>query len=157
MIMKRLLHLVVIFFYILSIYSCNRSVKEIETNYLVNALNKIKIDETINWIVILPGLGCDGCIQEGEAFMKKCINNKEIMFVLTNISSLKIMEQKIEVKVHEHQNIIIDRGNEFIVPTNNSIYPCIIKIENNKIVSHEFQSPENGLAFSTLKQQIKSE
>jgi hypothetical protein len=134
--------------------SCKNSVKNIERAFLKDAFSKIKLDGTLKWLVILPGLGCDGCIQEGEVFMKRYIENRNVLFVLTNISSLKILEQKIGVNIKEHQNVYIDRENIFYLPTDNSIYPCIIRIENNKILSHEFQCPKNGQAFNKLKNLI---
>jgi hypothetical protein len=149
---KQYLFLLGITFLTLSLYnSCKKSSKEIEKGYFTDALSKIDFKDTIKWIVVLPGLGCDGCIQEGEAFMKKYIENKDILFVLTNISSLKILEQKIGIKMKEHQNIYIDRVNGFSISTENSIYPCIIQIKNGKVVSHEFQSPKNGMAFKKLE------
>jgi hypothetical protein len=131
--------------------ACKKSEEEIEKIFLKDAIDKITIDGVVKWIIILPGLGCDGCIQEGEAFMKKYIENRDILFVLTNISSLKILEQKIDIRIKSHNNIFIDKENEFIVPTDNRIYPCIIQIKNTKITSHEFQCPKNAMAFNKLK------
>jgi hypothetical protein len=152
---SRLLLIVLIFLVFFS--SCSnseRKEKKIEIESLTQALGKISVNSTFKWIVVLPGLGCDGCIQEGEAFMKKHIENKEILFVLTKIYSIKILEQKIGVDVSEHTNIYIDRINEFDIPTMNSIYPCIIRIKDGKIVSYEFQSPINGMAFNKLQNLI---
>lgn len=131
--------------------SCKKSEKEIETEYLTTAVGQAKVDSDIQWVVVLPGLGCHGCIQEGEAFMRDHIENKEILFVLTNISSLKILQQKIGIKIEEHPNVYVDRENIFNIPTDNSIYPCIIQMKNDKIANHEFQSPKNGAAFRKLK------
>lgn len=103
------------------------------------------------WIVILPGLGCHGCIQEAEAFMREYIGNTEILFVLTKISSLKILQQKTGIKIEKQTNIYIDREDNFSLPSNNSIYPCIIHLKDGKIVEYEFQSPGNGAAFRKLE------
>jgi hypothetical protein len=155
---KKYLYLLVMTIFILfSSSSCKTSVKESESAFLTNAISKIKSEDNFKWIVILPGLGCEGCIQEGEAFMKKYITNTDVLFVLTNISSLKLLEQKIDIKLKEHPNIYIDRENGFSIPTDNSIYPCIIQIKNGKIISHEFQCPKNGLAFSKLKNLISAQ
>jgi len=74
-----------------------------------------------------------------------------ILFVLTNISSLKILQQKIGIQIKNCPNVYIDRENIFDVHTDNSFYPCIARIENGKIVEHEFQSPKNGAAFYNLR------
>lgn len=131
--------------------SCKKSIKDIETSYLTSAIEKLNVDDTVKWMVILPGLGCHGCIQEGEAFMKDYILKRDILFVLTNISSIKILQQKVGLQVREQPNIYIDRDNAIMIPTENKIYPCIIRLEHSKIVKYEFQSPSNGQAFWKLK------
>lgn len=133
--------------------SCKKSDKEIEVENLVTAIKESKIKGDFKWIVLLPGLGCNGCIQEGEAFMRDNIHF-DILFVLTKISSLKILQQKTGIKLKEHSNIYIDKENIFDLPTENSIYPCIIQLENGKIIDHEFQSPRNGAAFRKLKKLV---
>lgn len=133
---------------------CKKNEKEIETERLTTAIKQTKVITNFKWIVILPGLGCHGCIQEGEAFMRDNINHTDIMFVLTKISSLKILQQKTGIKMIEHSNIHIDQKDEFNILTDNSIYPCIIRMENGKIVDHEFQSPQNVAAFRKLKRLV---
>ncbi len=138
---------------LLSLFTfCKESTNEIEKRYLQKAV--YGLTDNVSWIVILPGLGCNGCIQEGEIFMRDNIKKTEVLFVLTKISSLKILEQKTGIKLKEHTNILIDRENKFSVPTDNGIYPCIIKINDNKIDTHEFQCPKNSMAFRKLKNQI---
>lgn len=146
--------LTIIILFIIS--SCKKSTKEIETACLRTAIEKLKVDDHTKWIVVLPGLGCQGCIQEAEVFMRDYVINSDILFVLTNISSLKILQQKIGVQIRDYPNVYIDRNNLFSIPTDNSIYPCIIKVENSKITTHEFQSPQNSAAFMKLKKLIKA-
>lgn len=145
---------IIVLLTILFIASCKESGKDLEVNYLKSQLNKIKIDKNINWIVILPGLGCHGCIQEGEAFMQEYIENKQILFILTKVESLKILQNKIDIKVKEHQNIYVDKNDEFNLPTDNVIYPLIIYFNKGELISHEFQSPNNGNAMENLKANI---
>jgi len=75
----------------------------------------------------------------------------QIIFVLIKISLLKILQQKINIDIKEHPNIYVDRDNVFNISADNTIYPCIIQLQNGKIMAHEFQSPKNGLAFQKLK------
>jgi len=130
--------------------SCQKSDEQIESEFLSNAVDQFKIDNNIHWVVVLPGLGCHGCIQVAEAFMRDHIKNTKIIFILTNISSLKILQQKTGFKIEDHSNIIVDRENIFKVPTKNGIYPCIIQLDDGKIINFEFQSPQNGNAFEKL-------
>lgn len=151
--LKNHLYILIVVLIVLVATSCKKSVKEIETAYLSSAFDNLNLNlaNHTKWIVILPGLGCHGCIQEGEAFMKDNVENPDILFILTNISSLKILQQKIGVQVNDLPNVYIDRENSLKIPTNNNIYPCIIRIENGKIIAHEFQSPNNSAAFIKLK------
>lgn len=142
-------------FIILSVTgSCKKSTKEIETTCFRTAIEKLKVDDHTKWIVVLPGLGCNGCIQEAEVFMRDYVKNSDIFFVLTNISSLKLLQQKIGVQIRDYPNVYIDRNNVFSIPTDNSIYPCIIRVKNSKIKEHEFQSPQNSAAFMKLKELV---
>lgn len=134
--------------------SCKGGSEKVEKDFLTNTLEQLKIDQAYEWVVILPGLGCHGCIQEGEFFMKKNISNTKILFVLTNISSLKILQQKIGIKINDHHNIFVDRDNRFKLPTENAIYPCIIQVKNGEILQYAFQSP-NTAAFHNMKKYLK--
>ena len=133
--------------------SCKKEIKEVEHDYLNTIVSKINPDKDVKWIVLLPGLGCHGCIQEGEAFVKDHIGNKQIFFVLTKIESYKILQNKLGIRFEEHENIYLDKKHEINFPTDNGVYPCIVQIQNGKVRDHEFQSPANG-AFQKLRQKI---
>ena len=148
---------VVLITLLVSALSCKKSLKDIETDHLSNAISKVRLDQDFNWVVVLPGLGCHGCIQEGEAFVRDHVKNQQILFVLTKISSLKILQQKIGIKAKDFPNVYIDRNNFFTIPTGNSVYPCIIKMEKGKVIDHEFQSPENGAAFAKLNGRVSEQ
>ena len=74
--------------------SCKEKTEEIEKNFLSKSLEQIDIPMNYQWIVIIPGAGCHGCIQEGELFMKRNIENQNILYILTKTSSVKILQQK---------------------------------------------------------------
>ncbi len=134
--------------------SCGRSTAETERDYLTSAINELGFPAYTRWIVIMPGLGCHGCIQEAEAFMKENVERQDILFILTSVSSLKILQQKIGVQVKDLPNVYIDRDEAFKLPTENNIYPCIVRIEAGKITGHEFQSPGNSGAFMKLHDKL---
>ena len=153
--MKNKTLLAIILIFILSV-SCKKGEKELERDYIDIIIKKVNISNSTKWMIILPGLGCHGCIREGEVFMRDNINNKNILFVLTKIESLKILQKKIEINVKKYSNIYIDNKEGFNIPTKNSGYPCIAYIENGELISHEFQSPGNN-AFDTLRKQLRLE
>ena len=90
--------------------------------------------------------------QEKE-FLTKAIATLEVD-ILTNLSSLKIFQQKTGITIKDHPNIYVDRENLFVVPTNNSIYPCVIQLKEREIAKHTFQSTQTVI-FQQLKRHLK--
>lgn len=143
--------------FVMSLQSCKKSNAEIEKEEIQLYANDN--DEKVKdyqFMVILPGMGCQGCIQEAEVFMKNYVANKKILFVLTKIESLKLLQQKIGVKLADYNNILIDKNQNFNISTANSIYPCIVKLDNGDVKSFGFQSPNNGKAFDVLKSKLET-
>ena len=123
-------------------YMCSSCINEEyqEREYLNDVLAEYPQLTKYSWLIIIPGAGCNGCIQESEYFLKK-------------YSSIKILQQKTSVKIKEHPNIYVDRDNVFLLPTNNSIYPCIAEVRNGIVVSVEFQSPQTS-ALHNLEESL---
>lgn len=143
-----------LFIFLLYLTACGNSTEEIEKNHLSKSIAQIEVGDQYKWLVILPGVGCHGCIQDAEYFMKKNVANKKILFVLTNVSSLKILQQKTEIRIDEHSNIFIDQEGLFRIPTDNAIYPCVVELNNGSIQKHMFQSPQTA-AFFQLQQHLE--
>lgn len=145
--MKPILYIIVV----LLAMSCKSNPDSNEEKFLNESIENLGVlSNDYKWIVILPGVGCHGCIQDGEFFMKNNINRKDILFVLTKISSFKILQQKIGVKLKEYQNVYVDREKVFDIPSENSIYPCVVKMEKGKMIDYAFQKPQSN-AFRLLK------
>lgn len=152
---QKLKYLPIIVIMLITVFmSCKKTQEQVEKEQLNTAINQSNISTNYSWIVVLPGLGCHGCIQEGEAFMRDHVKNNDILFVVTKISSLKILQQKIGMKITEQANVYIDKKDVFTISTDNGIYPCIVKMENSEVFTHEFQSPKNGSAFAKLNSVI---
>ena len=116
--------------------SCEDKIEKKEKIFLSNAIERLSVNQQYEWVILLPGIGCHGCIQEAEFFMKKHISNEKILFVLTNI----------------------DRNNQFKLPTDHSIYPCVIQVNKGKLQQYAFQSPKTPALYNLeklLKQQHK--
>ena len=57
--------------------ACSQNVEKIEKKHLDKAIKETNIDiDDYQWGVVLPGLGCHGCIQVAEVFMRGHITNK---------------------------------------------------------------------------------
>ncbi|TGV03442.1 hypothetical protein [Flavivirga rizhaonensis] len=149
--------LTVTFFIFIILFSCKKEEKTIEHDYLETIIDKLDVNDSIKRVVLLPGLGCHGCIQEGEAFMKQNVTNRNILFILTQIESFKILQNKLEITLEEHPNVYIDKKNEINFPTDNKVYPCIVMLDNGNVKGHEFQSPKNTAALQRLKKCIEME
>lgn len=149
--MKQLIILILL----MTIASCKQTDAGKEDLVIEDGIKEIKLRPEYDWLVIMPGLGCRGCIQEAEAFMRDYIEKPHILFVLTKVQSLKILEQKIGKDLHNRGNVYIDKQGYFDIPTNNTIYPCIVQLNKGKAVQHQFQSPANGKAFQLLKTQVE--
>lgn len=146
------IYTLIVLFFITSFISCNKKEKkEVEAEFLNSYIESLNLSPTYHWIVILPGLGCHGCIQEGEEFMKQYVQNKSIFFILTSVESIKLLQNKTGMKVNAHSNVYVDKENKIDIPSDNKIYPCIIQVEKGEYRTHEFQSPSSSQAFSKLK------
>ncbi|WP_396603272.1 hypothetical protein [Algibacter sp. R77976] len=155
--LKHLKYIFIIFLVFNTITSCNKTKKKGDFTDIKQFVQKFDQNlDQYNWIVVLPGLGCKGCIKQAEMFMKNNIDKEEVLFVLTNVESLKTLQNKIGIKLKEHSNVYIDKEEDFIILSDNSIYPCIISLENAKVKDYQFQSPDNGEAFAKLSTQIKA-
>ena len=145
----------VIIYLLCIMYMCGscKNEEHREREYLNDVLAEYPQLTKYSWLIIIPGAGCNGCIQESEYFLKKYVSEKSLCFVLTNISSIKILQQKTSVKIKEHPNVYVDRDNVFLLPTNNSIYPCIAEVRNGIVVSVEFQSPQTS-ALHNLEESL---
>lgn len=137
-------------------YACSKkSDKVLESEYLANYIEKVHVGNQAKWVVILPGLGCPGCIEEGEYFFKNNIQNKDCYFIITSVQSLKILKHKVGHDFTTFDNVYIDTDNSLRIPTKNSIYPCIVQIDKGSIIGHEFQSPDNSQALYNLKSRLQ--
>lgn len=130
--------------------SCSDNSKILEKKFLEHNIEKLDMVTKYNYIMILPGVGCHGCIQDGEFYMKKNITRKDILFIVTKVSSMKILQQKLGFDLKGCTNVFVDRDNIFDIPSENSIYPCVIELKNGKIINYAFQSPKSN-AFNLLK------
>lgn len=146
----------VIIAFIFTSAGCDRSPSEVESAYIENQVEKFDPTPDKKWIVILPGLGCKGCIQEGEDFLKNYVSSDNVLFVLTKVESMKLLQQKVGHNLVGRSNVIIDKTGSFELPSENSIYPLIIELDNSKMKAYQFQSPENSVAFSRLGDEIKT-
>lgn len=152
------------FFIILTIgillFSCkgkDKSTKEVEDFY---SCNNIHFDKGLKVCVILPEVGCGGCIASGISFFQEnkdyfLRNQNENRIIFTAIHSKKMLYRALGVNTLNEYNCLLDETNKFLVKGNNSIYPLILHLENGYIVKAEYQSPYSTDLFSELKSKLQ--
>lgn len=129
-----------LFFTFLLLVSCGS--EDQAKSYLQEKLGNVSDINSYNYVVILPSLGCQGCISTVEEFIKNNINRTDVLFILTRMESLKMLQNKIGIEVNKHPNVWIDLENEFLITSDNSIYPIVLDLENSMIQSLYYISPK---------------
>ncbi len=109
----------------------------------------IKFDPETRVCIILPEVGCGGCIAEGTYFIlsnKQCFssNQRRNLVVFTSINSKKMLLRNMEIDSPSELNCIMDTTNIYLPTGNERIYPLILLLEKGKIIEAEFQSPHNS-------------
>ncbi len=111
----------------------------------LNKLIKNKIDninlENIEYIIIIPNQGCDGCISSAEEFYKNNKNRDDLFFIFTSVVSVKTLNIKLNIN---KKTTYVDFDNDFIkvFPNNKRIYPLILSVKAGEISDISFQLPD---------------
>lgn len=136
MIMRNLIKSILFCILLLIIAACEN------TNYgeKIYDVAKLELGENIsgyNKIIIIPGSGCTGCISNAEKFFLENHANTEIKFIFTHYYSLKNMMLRLGGFNNVLQpNVFIDDNDIFyFLEYEEHIYPYVIEIKNNKVIS----------------------
>lgn len=81
-------------------------------------------------IIIIPDVGCTGCISSAQKYFHKNIDNENNLFVFTKISDLKMFKEVVNEGLWSRNNILIDSTDLVINYGIDSIYPLLI-VKNN--------------------------
>jgi len=131
----------------LLLFSCSSAEENRKEKHLKDQVMELSssLDHCYENVIILPGSGCSGCITVAEDFLRNNHSKPDHYFVLTNVTSLKILNHKIGVDVKTLPNVYIDRENSFSQPID-LIYPTVIKrdCESGKIKNIAYQTVENN-------------
>jgi hypothetical protein len=93
--------------------------------------------------IIIPNQGCEGCISQAEAFVKKNITKKDsIRYIFTRIQSTKLLKIKLGSDIMSSNKVLLDTANIIEYPDKkNEIYPMTVTISNHRITNVTYQSP----------------
>lgn len=116
----------------------------------------IVFDEKLEHCLILPEVGCDGCIAGGVSFLlnnKHCFSDDQIRnkVVFTAVNSKKMLLRNLKFDSLEGFNCVLDTANHYLVKGDNAIYPLVLYLKDGIIIKAEFQSPRSADVLSKLK------
>lgn len=101
---------------------------------------------TQNPVLIIPGSGCEGCLDNATYFAATQLDSLSFSVVFTRVQSLKILKFKIGDNMYRHPNVKVDTFNR--VPLKDTNYPIILYPKENKMV---LVSPENPNSLTELR------
>ena len=84
------------------------------------------------YTIILPNQGCIGCITVAEQFLMDHYQDDRCLFILSSIVSIKSLKNRLEEKLLNSANVVLDTENILGSKINQFIYPIVIIEENNK-------------------------
>lgn len=122
-----------------------------EEDYADMVVGKLK-EKNINLtnyshIVVIPELGCGGCISEAENFFRE---NREqnILFIFTKISSMKEIRLRLG-RMIDQKNVLIDNEQLYVSKEEAiNVYPIIIDIRYISQKTWCFLEP--GVSYRSL-------
>lgn len=150
--MRKRIYIKLILVLLLVCTSC-QSEENLFQRYLQES-KMLKITSSVEFVVIIPGAGCGGCISYVEEFYKRNKNLQSVVYIFTNVVSQKMLSLKIGSEFS--QNTYIDEENKVMdyYPRDKRIYPCILELSDGQVTRVHYQSPdEDGL--SIIKQKTK--
>lgn len=106
----------------------------------------IVFDKETKFCIVLPEVGCGGCIAGGVRFIA---NNREkfskyqneYLVVFTSINSKKLLFRNMGFDIERELNCIIDSLDCYKVKTSMKFYPMLIKLKCGQISEVYFQYP----------------
>lgn len=138
------IYFLLLFFFV---SSCRMEEEKYTAKVLQN-LGKDSIDvELYTHIVIIPNVGCSGCISEAEHFFQE---NEEapILFIFTKIRSLKELRLQYGKRL-ERKNVLVDKEQRYASGKEEiNIYPIIIDIRDKDRYGWNFLEP--GISYKEI-------
>lgn len=141
---------VILLFFLFGFMSCHHETEFVDNLKKLYAERDISFDKATEFCVVLPEVGCSGCI---SGCIYQILTNKALfdntqrknMIVFTSINSKKMLRRNMQVDSIEEFNCVIDSLDAYLPEGNDRIYPLFIKLENGEIVDAVVQSPDTGI------------
>lgn len=90
-------------------------------------------------IIVIPGVGCTGCISEAQVFFEENYESPKYFFVFTGITDPKLFNNQISIELQQLNNVLVDKNNILMDAGYNSIYPSYLELtDSNKFIVKQF-------------------
>lgn len=112
--------------------------------FLTEHLDGGRLD-SLHYVVVIPDQGCAGCVNVAEVFYRDFSKRDDILFVFTNILSVKMLNYKLSIN---NTNTIIDTTNLYMnmFKQKEKIYPTAVVMKDGLASAILVQSPrQSGL------------
>lgn len=85
-------------------------------------------------VMILPSSGCSGCVRGAEKYLIDHLNDDSLLFILTEVHSLKMLRIRFGSDIISNENVYIDTLNHFYpYHFEEVIYPYFGNVSNGKL------------------------
>ena len=141
---------VCILFSLITVLSCDTEQKLL--TIFEEVIPEIDINENLTFVVI-PDVGCNGCIYRAELFLEKHKNSDNIYFIYSGITSLKDLKFSLGDKLNAN-NVIIDELN--LIALNEGVfnYPMIYHYEKETLKFQKEINPTNVTGFEDFEEEF---
>lgn len=134
--------------------SCDDSKKE-----TVKAIKELVPEvhfEGRNYFVIIPDIGCSGCILEATSFLMENIDQEGLYFIWTKVGSKKELKFRLGEYYERSDKVILDFENTFLKTEFDDNYPLILYFDDEKLVEKSNVKPGDLSAFRRLSIEFES-
>lgn len=114
----------------------------------------IILEPNISRVFLIPNAGCPGCTTSAESFMVLNLESHEVIYILTNFTSVKNITSKLGKDVIESFNVHLDTENIFYTNGVITPYPIIYHIEGGRITKSDTVSPYSPNSIALLELHI---
>jgi hypothetical protein len=128
----------ILFILLFLCFSCK---KHTYNDKIAEKINYMLQNESDNYdyVVIIPGSGCTGCITNAETYFLNHVVDNSIKFIFTQSLSKKTLQLRLQKENLSRKNVFIDDDNCFYLHGfQEKIYPIITKISDKKVVNVDF-------------------
>tara|TARA_R110002012_G_scaffold321239_1_gene548305 strand:+ start:23178 stop:23627 length:450 start_codon:yes stop_codon:yes gene_type:complete len=121
-----------------------------EYSEIIKTVTKSNHTSTTSYsdIIILPELGCEGCISDVENFL---ISNSQSLentfFILTRIRSKKLLRLRVGEDVLNQEHVYLDTENLFESSEIHSIYPIRLVLNQQGDIEEILKKDPSNMSF----------